>query len=1703
MNRKIQIIALILTLVMLVAAFAGCGGNISTNETTGGSQNEQPSEQSSEQPSESSSVGVEEESSEPTGDDVVENPHSDLINLTNSLANGVQGAYTSKLWKEYDITNHNMSLRYVLTRGDEQRVAHIKNTHGASYIENTMDVFVRMTDGYKVYASASSDDTLLNIYRFGYYYNDFRFQEQNFLDNLEVISETKVDITKQTYLSNMSKPVTNEDGSITFQIKAPGDPFIIFSEKLNIDTNQYRYVRVTMKTTEVEQASIYYIAGSQTKFNSNQIASFNLIPDGEYHTYYIKLFDEGSDAGTLKGLRIDLDSFAEIRKDISISEISFVEAEQKGIPDIELENTFHTYSDKLHQEIHIATYKELTGVAEIGIETIIAADTVSKIIVKDKNGTHDTLDGIDWASVECVGFDITEAGIFGYILPVHETTGNINVTLENGNYVIIYSRAPENNTLTAVAGTPDSKPGTVVGNDNDFRMGQRIYTDESHSFDDFLLQTEIERKPLGGKNIKVSTGYSSNASFLGYDAIRGCYRFWIGYGNASRYYENRYFNIQVTFKSDDYKRVIYMMAENDNGGSPHVVLLDENLMPLPVPVEIGNNFVGDKDDTLFDVLDKLYQEATVPIIAPTNKTVTYNMVMSYYEWGNAEIKQLSSIQFHAPYYRVVTGGTETNCIVPWKYTRTPAVPNRLPDHRAISAPEWPGSIDHTQGGSHSFGNKDAYDLVEQTIISYGPSYSDLEMVYAGKDYEVVYHHIEMPQRDENRAYYTIDYTFKREYTLNKDFSVYSVGSFESAEDYKQFGYLDANNVSQIAKFEDLAENTVYIPLGDMPYIDAFELNNVTVSSYCNVACLVSDYEIMVNGEKVDVGLLLKANKSTGSVSLNFDIEGNLAVKEGDTISINIILIPWGSEQTDYSGKNYPADQNIRDVREDSIVNKIKLVAGENCELVEHDWVPMGMSTNGKDATFTITGGAVSEYTIPNRDTGWRAADGQKMAVRIYGFKELGVPVVQQLVDGEWVAYELSSANNRDSGGHGAYFDGYGVYYDEDGTYSYTFIVDMNDAQDKTFRISLLENFEKFGWIMVDDATLVVETPFNVYYNVNQFAGKTYKGWFGRITPTDEGGISYIAYNPLPEGHRYNESQAEVFTNTDGIVTGQYIVIKYRLPVENVNNDKMLFEMFTSTVHDRDGIKNPADRIDLSTKGGQLIADGQWHVVVVDISGFGQGWSMVPNADGEYKLQYIRLDLFNGLMSPKDSFIDRLDIADFAIHDNIEDIKEFYTDIEYLTLVTSTGITNISTSGDGSDIPSTPDTPKPEETTKTPEEEVTEDPLTADIPVFFNKNDLLKVNAPHYYIEETDEGVIFENTLAKDAHLVLFSNRNNDQGATGQYLFIKYKAPAQEIYVEIFSATDSGAPTGTRRTALTPSDYLINDTEWHLAIIDLSALITFPKGEDGQYYIKHLRLDIEGSPLVYLEIAYIGLTDDLNDIINYVTATETEESAKAICPCLVSIQKGVYADADSHTMTCQLCGKSTTAAHTGASYGVWNDELGYYVSDIACTVCNEKYNFGCTVGFEAENQTIGGVWSSSQSKGTDGDISYNQISSNNGVGAWAAAYFHPNSAGVVTGQYLVFRYRVPATEGTRVLTILTDTNGGYSGTVKVDLIVDNQWHIAIVDLSQVAVYAPNANGEYVASNAGRFIFTDWAAGDSVQLDWMKMYDNMNRIPAEYK
>ena len=216
----------------------------------------------------------------------------------------------------------------------------------------------------------------------------------------------------------------------------------------------------------------------------------------------------------------------------------------------------------------------------------------------------------------------------------------------------------------------------------------------------------------------------------------------------------------------------------------------------------------------------------------------------------------------------------------------------------------------------------------------------------------------------------------------------------------------------------------------------------------------------------------------------------------------------------------------------------------------------------------------------------------------------------------------------------------------------------------------------------------------------------------------------------------------------------------------------------------------------------------------------------------------------------------------------------------------------------------------------------------------------------------------------------------------------------------------------------------------------------------------------------------------------------------------------YVDKDTHKVLCACEGIDLISAHIGATSGAWNGTL--YESNVACDACHEKYDYTATVVIEAEstNTIGGGVWSTSQKVSEDG--TYKTISVNSAAGTWASSYFQINPQGVVSGQYLVIRYRIPVESGTRVLTIQTDTKegeiagstAGYSGSVSVDLVVDNGWHVLVIDLAEVSQFKAAADGTYTASNASRLSFTTWDTGESIDIDWIRLYDRIEGIADEY-
>lgn len=1241
--KKRNLLALLLSLAMLLSMLASCKGPedtttevpaIESTEAKTEDTTEKQTEVTTEKPTESSSET--EEVTEPAVevDTELDGKYAEVIENANSLANQVQMVFTDGKRDSVTIENGNMSLDYVLSSNYDQQVRSLKNSNGASYIENTMDVFLKMKDGTIVYASKSQSDAVANIFRYGYYYYEARLEGQSFLNGIQSDREQKLEFNFSETRQISAR--VDENGVYSGKFTNNADPFLNF-KNVNVVAADYNYARITMNAGSATSAMLYIAAGSKNVIDGTQTLEFELIPDGQTHTYYVYLPDIKGYTDMMTQFRIDFNGASKGDK-LEVHDVSFIRGTMVGIDNIYAARVFHTYSDKLHQVVQIAVTEEVADIDSIGIVTNIPVSDVAKLIVKDASGTHDTIDGVDWNSVEYVGFDVKDAGVFGYILPDDVAAGKLEVTLEGDNYVVIQSRVPEGNKLL---------PGDTqsIRNKNDLYIGNRIYTDESHDFEGLMREAYIEVNPLANKNIKVSAAYSDEASYEGYDALRGAYTFTMrGTDLNSAYYRfpNRYYELNFSVKGDEYNRNIYVIAATSSGGLESAVVLDENLLLLPIPVEVSKNFGGDDASELFTLVDTAFGEAIFPLKALADDVYEYSVIHMYQNWGNFPLKQMSSIRFHAPYYHLSTGVIETNCIPPWLFPANTANKNFLPDHRAMSAPFWANQPQHTSAGRHFMlnykdeaGKMQTHELVSQTVGSYGPTYSDITLNYLSTDgrIKVTYTHMEFPQLDENRAYYTMTYEFLDDMKLSdvkNNFYFYACNSNQTNIDYQYFGYLDKSNTPTVAKFSDVENGTV-IPLGDnAPYFDLFKLDH---NNYSNLGFLVKDYKIIMNGKESDTGLAIRKDAYTLYLTLD---SASAAFKAGDTITINAIIMPWGSQETDYSGTVKAPDQNVRDVRDNTMINSLKASADADCAILESVYLPKIKTTNGKSAEFTLSGGQ------------------DNVAVRVYGFKDLSAIKVYTKENGEWVPYEISSANNPDELGFASHFDGYQVYYDGDGTYSYSFVTRMENGAPISFKIETDESFSSWPRINVSG---VNTEPLNVYLDVLdinfEIGASSQAGQFSKID--DDGVDGLIEYISLYANPELPESKLNLYKNGDNIATGQYIVIKYRIPETTL--EVFPFEFYAGTTY-----ANAMSQDSMYVRTG-IERDGEWHVLVLDTEAYGKS---VANDKEEFIIRYLRFDPFNGNLEATNS----IDIAYIAIHDDLAEICQLSTDIETVTVMTS-------------------------------------------------------------------------------------------------------------------------------------------------------------------------------------------------------------------------------------------------------------------------------------------------------------------------------------------------------------------------------------------------------------------------------------------------
>ena len=1233
-------------------------------EITTAAPNETTSKVPTEQPTESESVklpseGESTEIAETEKDDFIEaeGEHADIINLNNSMANGVQAYFTDAGRTHYNISNTEMTMSYSCLAENNKQVAYIANSRGNHYIENTMDVFVKMTDGSTYYASQSQERASVNLRRFGYYYYQGLFENQDFASIQNVNKMESIPLKNVSYMHGVSGKGTK------FKITDTIDPYFIY-QNLSIDTSDAQVITVTMKVTgDTSNFSLYYSVGDRTSFSSDSSTSFSVINDGEFHTYVIVMEGLYNYSGTLTSLRFDPNS-SSVGDMLEFREIC-VGTYSGNVPTgIKISRQFNVYSNKMHHAVQFATTKTTNGIAELGMMTKIAANTVEKLIVKDRNGLHYTFDGVNWADVEYVAFDIKGVGIFGYILPDDDAAGKIRVTLEEGEYIIVQTVTPDRYVIKpSIGGKNDSgeyfHADGVTDNGNDIFLAQRIYTDNNHTFDEFVKEAEIEINPLSSSNFAIDEEDSDDASYVGYDPIRGIYVLNIASPSSYNvpFYKEPNKHYKVNFKvaaGHDFDRDIYIMTATQSCVLECAVVLDEDLMMLPIPMEVIKNFSEQGGErNLFNISDPTFSEAIFMIPMKAGEKYEYNILNLYQNWGKYPLKQISQLAFISPFYHLSTGVTETNTITPWFNTGAGSKTslNTLPDCRAMSAPFMSESLpQHTNGGTHEWlrytdadGNTYAVENVENTITSYGPTYAEVVMSNISDDgkIKVTYTHMEMPQTDENRTYYTMEYEILEDLHIrdfSSDFQFYSVSDNDHSGTYTKIGYLDQNNQHQVVEANN-ESGTVskYILGNNCPYFSFFDMQG-GYNDYVNVAFLIYNAEFAIDGQWCDPEFIIL--NSDNSIRLSLDL-GEVTLKKGDKFTINAIVLPWGSQELgdgviDTENGNYEytmeladgtqyMDKNVRDVRENTLLNPAQAIAYRNCEIVESVFLPKVRTTNGKDATFTLSGGE------------------NNIAVKVSGFNKLTAPIIEELVEGQWVEYVLNSAENPDICGNGHYYDGYSVQYEKDGTYSYSFVVTMDNGTHRTFRVSAYENFTPWP----DEVVIEREDHLQVYVDAYELYIDTSTGYnmCDDIQLNEENGLQYTSF--YGTAGRY-ESYFNIYRPSTPVESGQYLVMKYRIPSDNSIKLGMI-EFYTST----------ENRSATATDGVRFspIADGEWHTAVLDLSRLVSTFTAAD--DGMYYAKYIRVDIFNQVLTADSG----IDIAYIGIDGDLQRILEINRDMD--------------------------------------------------------------------------------------------------------------------------------------------------------------------------------------------------------------------------------------------------------------------------------------------------------------------------------------------------------------------------------------------------------------------------------------------------------
>ena len=643
-----------------------------------------------------------------------------------------------------------------------------------------------------------------------------------------------------------------------------------------------------------------------------------------------------------------------------------------------------------------------------------------------------------------------------------------------------------------------------------------------------------------------------------------------------------------------------------------------------------------------------------------------------------------------------------------------------------------------------------------------------------------------------------------------------------------------------------------------------------------------------------------------------------------------------------------------------------------------------------------------------------------------------------------------------------------------------------------------DNIGYATWCTICDGQSSEAVPFNKIYNHNTLAnvaGFNYAATTETHTVGSSYSNSYVTYTT--DGVTAQEGFTVVFSTEQDYAYGKYFVMKYKASSGYYSTIQVWANTETAA-------HNSGTGTDRSPKLVRGTTDWQYIVLDLDVEVADGSDYVNANENGEFIYKYFRIDLVDtaSQLPANETF----DIAYFAFCDSLEKVAmavgndtkncahnntnitktEFYKKVDlgdgthgYVCEIcgyqkSSEAHTLLNVQWNGKSYDNLCACGCVIETT----------PLNV-----IRYADFLSTykgaNNAHsgtYTLETDTDGTEYLHLEGSgDKYFSVFTD--NETVETGQYLILKYRIPsdsaAKSLRNFIASTDADGGADGDDQVHF---ENVKADDKWHVEVFDLDSydvLANYGPAEDGKYYTQFVRLGMNATGTIKLDIAYFGLCDSLENIAAFVQAEGDVDI------CTHSNKVGVT-DERANDNYCQFdclhCGKLITTAYHNLCESLWNAETEQY--EATCADCGHVivtemannlnvYVTPQSIQYKASVDSSGTKTNAIMTEGEgENAITFTRIWGTN----TSDMFFKPYGLGKtnVTGQYYVMKYRLGNNEGCvnsniQLWSSTTNTDHTSGDGFYVDIDGSGEWHTIVVDLAK----AVTTNMSFTAADDGSY------------------------------